>query len=1559
MAIDKDTDLELQMKAEELAQQLLEVKERTKEVTQQFENATKVADDLVQKIHEGSDEISDITSSTLRWKVGLQKLSKQIGFINDQVVDHSKHLIQIKQQYSKLSNTAKQWLTSVNFGDIVAGYKSSLTQFRGMFFSSFARMSNVALGLAKNFTELGQQGFNNVTNDLTSLDQALQQTAQDYSLMVTKIQWEQAIAQQQQLKDQLRTISEEMDNLDKTNEADLATYIEKLGVTREWQKQLSRANKIVQNGRLVTDQVKEDAKQQLNILQDQRQVMYDMNKLQLALNEKLNPFMDKIDQSAERLNSAKQGISDLFNVIGIDLIGIGDLLGKIDFNQLVKPLKTMVSTTTMQFALGFKSIKEKGISSFKGIATSGLNIMTGLISNLTKLFVGFFSMITLGLLAAMGALLRQAIQRSQELASAFISAQESAGALRGQMANFSEIYQAFGGELGGSKASQLYQTMLKLRNVTVATAKQGQLLERHYAVSVTDSAGMLQNMRNIFGMTQATSNNMATITAQMAVQMGIQPQKIFTQLANLSGTVLKYFGGSTKQLYKTLIFANKLNLTMEDMASTAEGLMDIQGSIENSMQLQALTGKEIDIGQILRLQHTGKSEEAVVLMMKQIGDSIDSASPVVIKKLQQLFGFDIGKLRSAKHEADILGVDLMTVLKDSGIQAESGVGDAAKGIVGDIKTSAYALQTPFQAVSRRIKNIIYEHYKGTIDYILDNSDMILGYFDKFVGFVSKFLDKFIQWIKQPQVRQGLSNIFKKAYQFAKSLYEKIVVPMFNMLSKVYEKGGFVGLLGLFALVKILLHLPSVITGISSAVGLFSAKAAAIPTMMTTVASKKGFQSWVDASGYSKQTYQKIKSNKGLQAAQKYKNKRQSVGQKAISQQGGSISKKAQQSFKSAQKLTQGTPAAPPSKFQSIAKSVLILAAAVGILAGAMWVIAQIPNDKILISLGVISALLIELVGVGHLIKQGVAQNLITLSVSVAILAGAMRIIANIPPDQILASALAIGGLTLVLAIASKWAGAGGSAGLLLIAAGTFVLALAIKQLVGIPFGKLMAAAGALAIFVVGITALAAGLQLAAPFIMVGVGVLLAMGAALIVFGKGMQEVTKVLTMGIKPADIKALGTIMAQFAKIVGTSMKDLVASLAGVGLKQAIVTKQMVKSFSELVGALKSLYEIAKQPGAIDNIKDALQKLADSGVGEKVGTIMKDLAQQLKDTKAKTAESINAMMGSFGELVGGLSKLKDLFSDPNNIPDFTSMLAGLTTPGEKGEKSVVESMSEIMDELIKIVDTKGKKVKVKTAQALKAVISSFSSVVDVLKKLQELKLVELKTNIKDFSQTIPLLTDAMISLVQSLRDKKKFDPKVVNDFSKALDTLSKAITNLNKSVITDTFKNSIKSIIDMLKANYTSMFNFAKSITAINDALKKLQKINTKNLKLMIEGALRLQAVKSIGLATQATAYSEVTEGMVKNLDKIVKGKFAEGGIVRTPQIALVGENGPEAIIPLQQFNNYKEIKVENNFMNLNGIVKAIQNVSNKPIQVILNVDGRKLAEVVANNTTPSYNLA
>jgi len=62
-----------------------------------------------------------------------------------------------------------------------------------------------------------------------------------------------------------------------------------------------------------------------------------------------------------------------------------------------------------------------------------------------------------------------------------------------------------------------------------------------------------------------------------------------------------------------------------------------------------------------------------------------------------------------------------------------------------------------------------------------------------------------------------------------------------------------------------MNLPSIITAISGAVGIFSAKAAAIPTMMAGgVGATTGapYESWVQASGYSKGKYQSIKASKG-------------------------------------------------------------------------------------------------------------------------------------------------------------------------------------------------------------------------------------------------------------------------------------------------------------------------------------------------------------------------------------------------------------------------------------------------------------------------------------------------------------------------------------------------------------------------------------------------------------------------------------------------------------------------------------------------------------------------
>jgi len=57
-------------------------------------------------------------------------------------------------------------------------------------------------------------------------------------------------------------------------------------------------------------------------------------------------------------------------------------------------------------------------------------------------------------------------------------------------------------------------------------------------------------------------------------------------------------------------------------------------------------------------------------------------------------------------------------------------------------------------------------------------------------------------------------------------------------------------------------------------------------------------------------------------------------------------------------------------------------------------------------------------------------------------------------------------------------------------------------------------------------------------------------------------------------------------------------------------------------------------------------------------------------------------------------------------------------------------------------------------------------------------------------------------------------------------------------------------------------------------------------------------------------------------------------------------------------QYINNSELKENYSFAGMHELLESIRGAANKPIQVILNVDGRKIAEAVANNTTPSYNL-
>jgi hypothetical protein len=89
-----------------------------------------------------------------------------------------------------------------------------------------------------------------------------------------------------------------------------------------------------------------------------------------------------------------------------------------------------------------------------------------------------------------------------------------------------------------------------------------------------------------------------------------------------------------------------------------------------------------------------------------------------------------------------------------------------------------------------------------------------------------------------------------------------------------------------------------------------------------------------------------------------------------------------------------------------------------------------------------------------------------------------------------------------------------------------------------------------------------------------------------------------------------------------------------------------------------------------------------------------------------------------------------------------------------------------------------------------------------------------------------------------------------------------------------------------------SSAANAAGDVAALNDQLERLTGLS------MAGDAAQMQAVQA---AQQSGNQAMKQAALAGNTGEAIKG-YAGGGVVTKPQLAMVGERGPEAIIPLNQ---------------------------------------------------------
>ena len=112
------------------------------------------------------------------------------------------------------------------------------------------------------------------------------------------------------------------------------------------------------------------------------------------------------------------------------------------------------------------------------------------------------------------------------------------------------------------------------------------------------------------------------------------------------------------------------------------------------------------------------------------------------------------------------------------------------------------------------------------------------------------------------------------------------------------------------------------------------------------------------------------------------------------------------------------------------------------------------------------------------------------------------------------------------------------------------------------------------------------------------------------------------------------------------------------------------------------------------------------------------------------------------------------------------------------------------------------------------------------------------------------------------------------------------------------------------------------------------------------------------IGLMSGQVTDTAQGNQMYKHYNNLFYGTpMAKGGIVTGPTNAVIGEKGPEAVIPLDSHGGYMSRQQQEDQKNIIGELKKsnqqmqifIKNMSNA--KTVLNVDGRQLAETVGQN--------
>ena len=225
-------------------------------------------------------------------------------------------------------------------------------------------------------------------------------------------------------------------------------------------------------------------------------------------------------------------------------------------------------------------------------------------------------------------------------------------------------------------------------------------------LAVEDSTKLLGTLTTIGGLSEDAALNFSKSAEQLSIANGVAPNVILKDIADNTETFAKFSGTGAQGIARAAIQARKLGIELSDVASSMEGMLDFQSSLNAEVQASVMLGRNVNLQKARELALNGDIEGFQTEILKQVGSQAEFDKMNVLQKkaLADATGMSVDKLAKmvskekeavtlsgafAKASENMIPEEAITntaqILADFqalGIQLAETFGPAINGIVG-------------------------------------------------------------------------------------------------------------------------------------------------------------------------------------------------------------------------------------------------------------------------------------------------------------------------------------------------------------------------------------------------------------------------------------------------------------------------------------------------------------------------------------------------------------------------------------------------------------------------------------------------------------------------------------------------------------------------------------------------------------------------------------------------------------------------------------------------------------------------------------------------------------